>query len=479
MKKTLCSRLSGLKFVLTALLVTFFAVSCNQEEQLVTPVEKSGNITDVIANFDESFEYEEYDSIPESSNARGMGYQHAWCKPTFRTLVAAIDYTGIGKFINDQPTTIFGPTDWAFARIGLNPNNIREVPKDELRNILTYHVLLGRIYKRDVEPGPITMLNTDDIEAKKCWHWLFLKGAENKYYAQVIYPDIEALNGVFHIINRVLLPPEKETKNFWTRVEGLNVHYTKNSHAVGRENIVFVHGLGGNVGMYASQSAYFLDKANTIVIELPGFGMSDKPVREYTMRFHAKAVYSVMKDSETSRANLVAHSMGLAVCRELVKHKPGMVEKLVNLDGGVFHYPTVQPQRDNYINETITYWREGFANPTPEFLAEFIDWSAPPILTGEDRANFIANGVAIFMSQPAYVLGSCMYDITREELWYFTPEWKTPVLTILGHNPTAEELEIEQGIHPGSTVVPIPWAGHLVHIFAADQVNGLIEAFIL
>ncbi len=212
MKKSNPSIFYGMSVSLFVLLSVLLS-SCNNEEDLSIAQPQSNNLVKVIEGFNEEFEYQEYDSLESESNARGWGYYNVFCRPTFNTLLTALEYTGLAEAVESQETTIFGPTDRAFAKLGLNSQNITSVPKEELTNILTYHVLLGKVYKKDVQSGPITMLNGEQIRAKKYYYWLFLKGAENKYYSQVIYPDVSAFNGVFHVINRVLLPPKKDLGN--------------------------------------------------------------------------------------------------------------------------------------------------------------------------------------------------------------------------------------------------------------------------
>ena len=118
----------------------------------------------------------------------------------FDTLIAAVlaadpvvvqTLTGNGQF------TVFAPTDLAFAEIGLNPNNIGDVPQDVLTNILLFHVARGR---RDasqvVTSDQIRMLNGDFAEVDGAT----IDGAN------IILTDVFAANGVIHVVDQVLLP---------------------------------------------------------------------------------------------------------------------------------------------------------------------------------------------------------------------------------------------------------------------------------
>ncbi|MDX1673617.1 MAG: fasciclin domain-containing protein, partial [Longimicrobiales bacterium] len=109
-------------------------------------------------------------------------------------LVAALSATG--------QRTVFAPTDAAFAALGLNADNIGdELEDDALRDILLYHVANGRRYAEDVvSSDQIRMLNGgfNDIAVED--------GEAFIGDAQIIQTDIEATNGVIHVIDAVLLP---------------------------------------------------------------------------------------------------------------------------------------------------------------------------------------------------------------------------------------------------------------------------------
>ena len=127
--------------------------------------------------------------------ARGAG--------SFKTLLAALDAAGLtGALQSDGPFTVFAPTDEAFAKPpeGTAEALVTDVPK--LKSILTYHVVSGKVAAQDV-----VKLN----EAKT------LQGAAVRIDAssgvkindaKVIKADVMTDNGIIHVIDRVLLPPD-------------------------------------------------------------------------------------------------------------------------------------------------------------------------------------------------------------------------------------------------------------------------------
>ena len=122
----------------------------------------------------------------------------------FTTLTAALEAAGLVETLKGTgPFTVFAPTDDAFAK--LPAGTVEELLKPEkleaLKNILLYHVVEGRVRADAVVSleSAKTVLGQD----------LVIKIEDGKVYindAQVIITDIEALNGVIHVIDTVLLP---------------------------------------------------------------------------------------------------------------------------------------------------------------------------------------------------------------------------------------------------------------------------------
>lgn len=121
----------------------------------------------------------------------------------FSTLIAAVVEAGLVDALSARgQRTVFAPTDAAFAALGLNAGNIGSALDTEtLTNILLYHVAPGRRAAQSVVGArQIRMLNGgfNDI-------WVDDSGA---YIggAQIIQTDVEATNGIIHVIDAVLLP---------------------------------------------------------------------------------------------------------------------------------------------------------------------------------------------------------------------------------------------------------------------------------
>ena len=127
---------------------------------------------------------------------------------SFNTLVAAVKAAGLVETLSGPgPFTVFAPTDEAFAKLPaetltdlLKPEN-----KQKLTDILTYHVVSGRVTAADV--SKITEADTVNGQKIKVNATSGVKIND----ATVTTADVEASNGVIHIIDSVLLPPAAST----------------------------------------------------------------------------------------------------------------------------------------------------------------------------------------------------------------------------------------------------------------------------
>jgi transforming growth factor-beta-induced protein len=125
----------------------------------------------------------------------------------FTTLVAALQAAGLVDALKgDGPFTVFAPTDDAFKKLPAGTVESLLLPEnmETLKSILLYHVVDGAVMASDVAKMTSAMtLQGDPVSIKDEMGKVYINDA------QVVIPDIEALNGVIHVVDSVLLPPEK------------------------------------------------------------------------------------------------------------------------------------------------------------------------------------------------------------------------------------------------------------------------------
>lgn len=123
----------------------------------------------------------------------------------FTTLVAAIEAAGLTEELSTGgPYTVFAPTDAAFAAIPAETMDaLLAAPDEELTQILTYHVVDGEYYAADVATvGSLDTLEGTALTFSVEGDTVMVDGA------QIIETDIMASNGVIHVIDAVLIPPD-------------------------------------------------------------------------------------------------------------------------------------------------------------------------------------------------------------------------------------------------------------------------------
>jgi transforming growth factor-beta-induced protein len=120
----------------------------------------------------------------------------------FNTLLAAVEAAGLESVLRSEgPFTIFAPTDAAFAALGLSADNIGDIPVEALRNILFYHLTPGRLAAADVvQRTRLRMANGGTTRIRVDEEGAFINGS------QIVAVDVEAMNGIIHVIDAVLLP---------------------------------------------------------------------------------------------------------------------------------------------------------------------------------------------------------------------------------------------------------------------------------
>ncbi len=140
--------------------------------------------------------------LPASDNIPAVAEQAG----AFGTLLAAAKAAGLVEALSGEgPLTVFAPTDDAFAKLpaGTIESLLKPENKDQLTAILTYHVVSGRIYSdAAVAAGTAKTLQGEAVKIAVA------DGVARVNNAKLVKTDIDASNGVIHVIDSVLLPPK-------------------------------------------------------------------------------------------------------------------------------------------------------------------------------------------------------------------------------------------------------------------------------
>lgn len=122
---------------------------------------------------------------------------------SFSTLVAAVQAAGLVDTLKGEgPFTVFAPTDEAFAALpeGTVQELLKEENKDQLTAILTYHVVPGKVMSSDLSND----MSVETVQGGNIT--IMTEGGVTVNGADVVTADVEASNGVIHVIDEVIMP---------------------------------------------------------------------------------------------------------------------------------------------------------------------------------------------------------------------------------------------------------------------------------
>jgi uncharacterized surface protein with fasciclin (FAS1) repeats len=123
----------------------------------------------------------------------------------FSKLVAAVKAADLAEaFSGTGPFTLFAPTDAAFAKLPADTLDklLKPANKATLQKVLKYHVIAGAVMAADVKTGKVASAEGSSLDI------VASKGSVTVGGAKVLKADNVASNGVIHVIDKVLIPPD-------------------------------------------------------------------------------------------------------------------------------------------------------------------------------------------------------------------------------------------------------------------------------
>ncbi len=192
-----------MKNVLTVLILAL-AVGCSSSEANKMADDANAQAEEANAEAQEEVAEEAND---EAAEAMKMDVVDTAVKAgNFTTLVSAINAAELGEALKGPgPFTVFAPTDEAFAKLpeGTVAELLKPESKEKLQAILKFHVVPGKVMAADV-----TTMEAETLQGSKAGVVVGEDGAVTYAGANVVQTDIDATNGVIHVIDAVVLPPE-------------------------------------------------------------------------------------------------------------------------------------------------------------------------------------------------------------------------------------------------------------------------------
>ena len=125
--------------------------------------------------------------------------------PQLSTLTKLINDAGLTETLKEAgPYTVFAPTDEAFKAVPAKTLDALAKDKALLISVLTYHVVPGKVMAADVKNGPANTVQGAPVSLYRSGTFVTVESAV------VTTADLDASNGVVHIVDQVLIPPVKK-----------------------------------------------------------------------------------------------------------------------------------------------------------------------------------------------------------------------------------------------------------------------------
>jgi len=171
----------------------------------------------------------------------------------FSILIQAAQKAGLAEFLSTENNlTVFAPTDVAFAALlsDLGLSSLDEIPVADLTQILTYHVIGAKVMSTDLSTGYVPTLASFDSNPVSMYVTVGNTVAINGNVS-VTTADVEAENGVIHVVDKVILPPTV------VNIALANENFTTLVQAVVKAGLVDARSAEGPFTVFAPTNAAF------------------------------------------------------------------------------------------------------------------------------------------------------------------------------------------------------------------------------
>ena len=254
-------------------------------------------------------------------------------------------------------------------------------------------------------------------------------------------------------------------------VFGAKINYVETGDAT-KPTVIFLHGLGGSVANWQTNTAAFAQHYRVIAIDQVGFGKSDKPNLKYRVGTFVDFLDKFMSELKIEKASLVGNSMGGWVAAMMAIKYPNRVEKIVLADAaGIvpanFSNEQIYQLNNSTRDEIRANMKLIFANPMLQNNEALVDTFMTARVTAGDGGTI--NSIIESIKRREDFLNDRLGDI------------KKPTLIIWGKQdgllPVADATAFNKGI-AGSELVIFDQCGHVPQFEKAADFNKAVLDFL-
>ena len=253
------------------------------------------------------------------------------------------------------------------------------------------------------------------------------------------------------------------------QVDGLKIAYE--SAGAGDRPVVFVHGIFGNRGYYASQVAHLAGRHRVLSIDLRGHGDSEV-ASSVSVEAFARDVIGVLEAAGTGPAVLCGHSIMGAVALDIADRRPELVRGVVMLDGVIFFPDMVRRGAAEGLLPALQgeQWQGALAG----YFGRLIE-PAPADVSARVLGDVSRARREIASSFFDNVFGSG-FTAREERNAEALARLHCPLMYVRAASPT--DLHRLQACKPDVMLGQVVGSGHWLMLSAADQVNAMLDRFL-
>ncbi len=256
-------------------------------------------------------------------------------------------------------------------------------------------------------------------------------------------------------------------------VDDSKIHFKE--YGQGNKTLIFVHGWGCDLNVWKYQFDYFKDKYHLVLIDLPGYGQSDKTERKYTIDLFTQSVLEIINDLDVKKPVLIAHSMGLPVAIEVIKQLKNENALLCNIDGVYFDFPTDSIEYLQYkegLNEFSNMFKgEKYKENVEQFCKGFIIEKTPP-----DVSDYILSTMTKTPEKIGYQTMKSLIDEKNWDKKIIKNHSIAIYAKIAELSPDNENILRTQ--FPNLTYIEMDGVNHFLMMEKPKEVNEILEEFI-
>jgi pimeloyl-ACP methyl ester carboxylesterase len=256
----------------------------------------------------------------------------------------------------------------------------------------------------------------------------------------------------------------------FVKIDGNNIRYLESGRS--GKPLVLIHGLGASAERWEFVLPFFEKHFRVIVPDLIGFGLSDKPIADYTIEFFSKFLFSFLEKIQVTKPILIGSSLGGQITADFAANYNNMVERLILVSpSGIMKITT--PALNAYVMAAL-YPDEESAKNAFEMMTGSSKSVDPKIIEGFVNRMNLPNAKMAFMST---LLGLKNAELISEKLQSILVK----TMVIWGENDPVIPIEYAQSFVTGirdCRFYRMDNCGHTPYVEAPEKFTRLILDFI-